>query len=153
MFEPSPLDKVKFTEKDEVTYLVVIKEGDVKFEKLEIERCNKGKKVRHGEDNIFADFLSRNSEGKFQTAVKENELVIATLQNYTVTEGTEKHSSFSLIAVMKAQGWEKKKFAKIGEKQRLDAVTKKYFDMVANGEKTDSFQIYNGVLFHKDKKK
>ena len=36
LFERSTLDKVKFTETDEVTYVVVIKEGDVEIEKLEI---------------------------------------------------------------------------------------------------------------------
>ena len=105
-----------------------------------------------GEDNVFADFLSRYPEGKFRDAIKENTALIANLTCYTATQRVEEYPSFSLIAMVRAQGWKKEKFNKIGEKQKSDAEINKYIECLARGEKVECFQIYNGVLFHQNKK-
>ena len=82
----------------------------------------------------------------------ENTALIANLTCYTATQRVEEYPSFSLIAMVRAQGWEKEKFNKIGVKQKSDTEINKYIECLACGEKVDCFQIHNGVLFTKIKR-
>lgn len=106
-----------------------------------------------GKDNIVADFFSRNPEGKFFTQ-HETTLLIAALQRSLVpnVEACDfSFLSFSLVCFLKAEGLDKARWRRVGELQKEDEKIKRLFEALANGKNSNILQIYNEILFHREK--
>ena len=103
-----------------------------------------------GRDNVVADFLSRNPEGQFGPDANPHELVISKLKSFTpIDNRTKKQHREFWLNLFQDQPEFIRDFRNIANLQKNDPEVKKLFSN-ATDEQSDSFSVYEDVLFRKD---
>lgn len=104
-----------------------------------------------GNENVVADFFSRNLESKFLEEVYET-LKISTLYELTPIELTQKIDTLLILALNENHNDSKSIFKNLSEKQKQDKNIARLLHLINDkNESLPDFYIHENVLFHKNK--
>ena len=104
-----------------------------------------------GSDNIIADFLSRNPEGKFYDEI-ENKIIIATLHEYSSPIENTEITALRLMLINSDKTSMKTIIKNLKLRQRQDEnVNKIIIEIVVEKKNIENYYIYEEILFHKAK--
>ena len=104
-----------------------------------------------GADNIMADFLSRNPGGKFKQESNDKS-VISSLQKFCSPIIKNEVSPLVIMALFISDASLNKIMKNIKDQQMRDEICKKIIDDLIKNNNNVDFQVYEGVLFHKEQK-
>lgn len=113
-----------------------------------------------GSDNVVADFLSRNPNGRFHSEVEE-QLMFGLLNKFTlpqlhkITRQVVEISPLAIMMIHKQNGTLKQILKNLNKLQSEDTYCRTIIDNLKLGRKSarnNNFELYQDILFHRENK-